>query len=107
MLSGHVHGGIVRIPFYEKNPEYRGPKKNGPCWRLKGMLSPNVRFFPKYDGGRFERGGTTMLVSRGLGTHTIPFRFLNPGELIVLEMIPQSDLQKDADLGMMDERKKV
>jgi predicted MPP superfamily phosphohydrolase len=106
VLSGHVHGGIVRIPFYEKNPEYRGEKKNGPCWRLKGMLSPNVRFFPKYDGGRFEKNGTTMLVSRGLGTHTIPFRFLNPGELIVLELTPGTDLQKDDDLGMMSKAKK-
>ncbi|MCR4896020.1 MAG: metallophosphoesterase [Lachnospiraceae bacterium] len=107
VLSGHVHGGILRVPFYEKNPEFRGPKKNGPCWRLKGMLSPNVRFFPRYDGGRFEKDGTVMLVSRGLGTHTIPFRFLNPGELIVLELTPESDLQKAGDLGMMSKAKKT
>jgi predicted MPP superfamily phosphohydrolase len=67
-LSGHVHGGMVRIPFWGK-----------------GVASPNIRLFPKYDGGRFEEGRSTMLVSRGLGMHTIPVRMLNPGELLVLD----------------------
>lgn len=67
ILSGHVHGGMVRIPG----------------WR--GLLSPNVRFFPKYDGGKFEEGDSTMILSRGLGMHTIPIRLFNPGELIVLD----------------------
>ncbi len=76
-LCGHVHGGIARIPLY------RGGK-----WRLCGMLSPNVRFFPKYDCGSFTFGDKTVYVSRGLGMHTIPFRFLNPGELLVLNFLP-------------------
>ncbi|MCM1045284.1 MAG: metallophosphoesterase [Candidatus Gastranaerophilales bacterium] len=67
-LAGHVHGGIVRIPFVGK-----------------GVASPGIRLFPKYDGGRFDEGGSTMLVSRGLGTHTIPVRLFNPGELLVLD----------------------
>lgn len=72
VLAGHVHGGIVRIPFGGR-----------------GVLSPNVRLFPKYDGGIFEENGSTMLVSRGLGTHTIPFRLFNPGELLVLDFKPE------------------
>lgn len=68
VLAGHVHGGVVRIP-------------GG-----KGLISPAVRFFPKYDGGLFRQGDSVMLVSRGLGTHSIPFRLFNPGELIVLEL---------------------
>lgn len=68
VLAGHVHGGIVRIPFWGK-----------------GVASPNVRFFPKYDGGKFEEDDSVMLVSRGLGIHTIPFRLFNPGELLVLD----------------------
>lgn len=68
VLSGHVHGGMVRIPG----------------WR--GVVSPNIRFFPKYDGGRFEEGKSTMILSRGLGMHTIPVRLFNPGELIVIEI---------------------
>lgn len=69
VLSGHVHGGIVRVPFWGR-----------------GLLSPNVRFFPKYDGGVFREGNSTMILSRGLGIHTIPFRLFNPGELIVIDL---------------------
>ncbi len=66
VLSGHVHGGMVRIPGW------------------KGVVSPNVRFFPKYDGGEFKEGKSIMILSRGLGMHTIPVRLFNPGELIVI-----------------------
>lgn len=72
VLSGHVHGGIIRIPLWGK-----------------GLLSPNVRFFPKYDGGTYREGGCTMILSRGLGIHTIPFRLFNPGELIVIDFTEQ------------------
>lgn len=68
VLAGHVHGGIVRIPGW------------------KGVASPNIRFFPKYDGGKFTEGESVMILSRGLGVHTIPFRLFNPGELIVLDL---------------------
>ena len=68
-LSGHVHGGIIRVPFIGK-----------------GLLSPAVRLFPKYDGGLFEEEKKKMIVSRGLGSHTIPFRLFNPGELVVVDL---------------------
>jgi len=68
-LSGHVHGGVVRVPLWGK-----------------GVISPRLRFFPRYDGGRFEENGRVMLVSRGLGMHTIPFRLFNPAELLVLDL---------------------
>ena len=68
VLAGHVHGGMVRIPFWGR-----------------GVVSPNVRFFPKYDGGQFTENGSVMLVSRGLGMHSIPIRLFNPGELLVLD----------------------
>ncbi|MCM1187861.1 MAG: metallophosphoesterase [bacterium] len=67
-LSGHVHGGVVRVPFWGK-----------------GMVSPGFRFFPKYDGGIFREGRAVMILSRGLGSHTIPFRLFNPGELWVVD----------------------
>lgn len=78
VLSGHVHGGIVRVPFWGK-----------------GVLSPSVRLFPKYDGGVFEKDNTSMILSRGLGMHTIPFRLFNPGELIVLDFIPKKKDKED------------
>lgn len=68
VLAGHVHGGMVRIPFVGK-----------------GVASPHISFFPRYDGGRFDEGDSVMLVSRGLGMHTIPIRLFNPGELLVLD----------------------
>lgn len=71
VCSGHVHGGMVRVPFVNK-----------------GVVSPNVRLFPKYDGGAFTEGQTTMLLSRGLGVHTIPVRVFNPGELYLIEFLP-------------------
>ncbi len=77
VLSGHVHGGLVRIP-------------GG-----KGLVSPRVSFFPKYDGGIFREGKSVMLLSRGLGNHTIPIRLFNPGELLVIELFPQEGEKKE------------
>ncbi|MBD5466970.1 MAG: hypothetical protein HDR21_02330 [Lachnospiraceae bacterium] len=70
VLSGHNHGGIVGVPF------------------LGGMVSPRCILFPKYDGGRFEEGQATMLLSRGLGTHTLPVRILNHAELLYVTCRP-------------------
>jgi len=71
VLSGHIHGGIVRVPIWGK-----------------GVVSPNVRLFPKYDGGIFKEDKSAMLLSRGLGMHTIPVRLFNPGELLVVDFEP-------------------
>jgi len=71
VCAGHVHGGIANLPI------------------LGGVISPIFRLFPKYDGGEFKKDGSTMILSRGLGTHTIHIRFLNPAELIVLDIMPE------------------
>lgn len=63
VLSGHVHGGIMRLPF------------------LGGVIAPSYKIFPKYDGGVFNTGNAKMLLGRGLGSHTLPLRFFNPAEL--------------------------
>jgi predicted MPP superfamily phosphohydrolase len=68
VLSGHIHGGIIKLPL------------------LGGVISPALILFPKYDGGLFKIGGHTMVLSRGLGTHTIPIRVFNPGELVVIDL---------------------
>lgn len=67
-LSGHLHGGIVRIPG----------------WR--GVITPQAFLFPKYSGEMTEEDGQAIVVSRGLGTHTINFRLFNVPELVVLEI---------------------
>ena len=68
ILSGHLHGGIVRIPG------------------LGGVVSPQFRLFPKYSGEHTEKNGKSVVVSKGLGTHTIKIRFLNPAEVVVLHL---------------------
>ncbi len=68
VLAGHNHGGVMRIPF------------------LGGVISPNYRIFPKYDVGEFHQGESTMLLSAGLGSHTLPFRFFNPPELVIIRL---------------------
>ena len=70
VLSGHLHGGIARLPL------------------LGGVISPQFRLFPRYSGDCYEKDGKYIVVSKGLGTHTINFRFWNLAELVVLDIIP-------------------
>lgn len=67
-VSGHVHGGLMRLPA------------------AGGVISPGIQLFPKYDGGFFREGNAVMILSRGLGTHTLPIRIFNPGELVVIHL---------------------
>lgn len=62
-LCGHIHGGVIRLGRY-------------------AVASPDGRIFPLYGYGRHERDGRTLIVSAGLGEHTLPFRILNPKELV-------------------------
>ena len=66
ILSGHFHGGIVRLPFFG------------------GVISPRLCMFPKYDYGRYTKGGSTMLVTNGIGQHSIKLRFNNIPEIVVI-----------------------
>ncbi len=71
-VSGHMHGGIVRLPF------------------VGGVISPQWRLFPKYDAGIYRKKERVMAVSKGLGVHTLPIRIFNIPELMVLEMVAES-----------------
>ena len=68
VLSGHVHGGIMRLPL------------------LGGVIAPSYKIFPEYDGGVFRTGSAAMLLGRGMGSHTIPLRFFNPAELYDVQL---------------------
>lgn len=67
VLAGHVHGGIIRLPF------------------VGGLLANDMTFFPKYDSGIYYKNNTTMFVSRGLGDADIP-RFNNRPEVVCIEL---------------------
>lgn len=69
VLSGHGHGGIVRLPFTD------------------GLLGTNRRLFPTWTAGVYTLGDSTLFVSRGLGNNTVPmpgFRLFNRPDLAVL-----------------------
>lgn len=68
-LSGHLHGGIVRFPF------------------AGGLISPQMRLFPKYTKGMYTEKGKKLIVSAGLGSHTIHLRVNNPPELVVIDFV--------------------
>lgn len=68
VLSGHIHGGVMILPW------------------VGGVISPQYEIFPKYDYGMFRENSSVMILSRGLGTHTIPVRVFNRPELILIEL---------------------
>ena len=67
-LSGHFHGGVVRFDEH------------------RGLISPMFRLFPKYCCGDFYRGDQCMLVSAGLGDHTVHMRIHNPREIFTITL---------------------
>jgi predicted MPP superfamily phosphohydrolase len=69
VLAGHLHGGMVRIPK----------------WR--GILSPQWEWFPKYSGELTKDKNQTIVVSRGLGNHTVPIRLFNKAELVIITLV--------------------
>ena len=62
-LSGHLHGGIIRLPY------------------IGGVASPSFHLFPVFSGGLYACRDQYGYVSCGLGTHTVPVRLNNPGEV--------------------------
>lgn len=68
VLTGHAHGGQIRIPF------------------IGGLVAPNQGFFPKYSNGIYNKEKTTMIVSRGIGNSIISIRFNNHPELVVITL---------------------
>lgn len=68
VLSGHAHGGQIRLPF------------------IGGVVAPDQGFFPEYTAGIYEEGNTSMIVSRGLGNSITPIRIFNQPEIVSVEL---------------------
>lgn len=71
ILSGHAHGGQWRIPFL-----------------VNGLFAPDQGLFPKYAGGKMEKDGSVMIISRGLARETtrVP-RIYNRPEVVVIDLV--------------------
>ena len=70
VLSGHVHGGVINIPF------------------VGGLLSPDFTFFPKYYKGDNVFDKTHVVISRGLGFgYMMPIRLFNRGEVVIINLM--------------------
>ncbi len=67
IFSGHAHGGQ---------------------WRFfgRGVFAPGQGLFPRYTAGVHEK---RLVISRGLGNHTIIPRLFNPLELIFVTLTPR------------------
>ena len=68
ILSGHGHGGVVRLPF------------------VGGVLGNNGEIFPEYDAGYYDTFCYDMVISRGLGGIKLIPRFLNPPHIPVITL---------------------
>jgi predicted MPP superfamily phosphohydrolase len=67
VLSGHAHGGVVRLPFTD------------------GLIGPDREWFPQGASGVVTQGETSVVVSRGLGDTYFP-RFLNRPQVLVVTL---------------------
>ena len=70
VLSGHAHGGIIRLPFTD------------------GLIGPRREIFPSYTSGVYQLPDehTRMVVSRGLGSPFLWMRLFNNPEVLVVEL---------------------
>lgn len=67
-LSGHAHGGQVRVPFTD------------------GLFAPGQGFFPSYTSGMHTQEESTLIISRGLGNSIFPIRVQNRPEIVVVTL---------------------
>lgn len=68
VLSGHAHGGQVRLPG------------------IGGLFAPGQGILPRLTSGVYARGETRLVVSRGLGNSAFPLRVFNPPEIVTVTL---------------------
>ena len=71
MLSGHLHGGQMKLPFKIEFTVLRRSDKLPRIGAVQGL---------------YDMNGTSAFISRGLGCGTLPFRFLSLPEATVVEI---------------------
>ena len=78
MLSGHTHGGQIRVPGLP-------------------VLARQSRY--RLDEGRYRVGSMDLVVSRGLGATGLPVRIACPPEAVVITLRARDRLLGDAAVG--------
>jgi predicted MPP superfamily phosphohydrolase len=68
ILSGHEHGGQVRLPF------------------IGALVAPGEGLFPKYSRGFYYFKDKVLYVDSGLGTSVLPIRFLDRSQISLIEI---------------------
>ena len=76
VLSGHCHGGVIRLPF------------------VGGVFGTQRELFPDFDAGVYRQGGTTLYVSRGLGYTNVHFRLFNRPHVPILILRCERNVNK-------------
>lgn len=66
-VSGHAHGGLVRLGKH-------------------GLFAPGQGFFAKYVSGLYKLGEMQLVVSRGLGDSSLPIRVFNRPHLPIITL---------------------
>ena len=70
ILSGHTHGGQVRVPL------------------IGALIAPDQGFFPELDKGIFEISSKRYLyIDSGLGTSVVPIRFWNQSQISLVNVV--------------------
>lgn len=75
-LCGHLHGGLICMP-------------NG-----KSVITPQFHLFPRFSGEMTRMDQQTVIVSRGLGTHTVNVRLFNRAEVIAFRFSTDKVLER-------------
>lgn len=70
ILSGHTHGGQVRLPI------------------IGAIIAPGQGLLPKYDKGLIQLGETTLYIDSGLGNSVANVRLFNPVQFSNIEVEP-------------------
>ncbi len=70
VLAGHNHGGTIRLPI------------------VRGIISRDFKILPKYSYGMYKskNNSTKMILTSGLGDHTIHFRLFNMPEMVEISL---------------------
>ena len=68
-FSGHAHGGQIRLPFTD------------------GLYAPGQGVLPKLTSGIRHHEDMALVISRGLGNSTFPFRVFNRPEIVTVKLL--------------------